>query len=150
MTPASGLVSPPCLEWRHRGLGPAGRIPGQQLAWAVFEAQRGRGGQVGVVDVHHREHLVVDEQAAAQDQGGGRVQHLRVKLYRSRILSNTEILAEIFPYTAKTKCRKFKTNIPRKGISGPQSQFPHSCVYWGLGRAIPRKGIYKRNCCCSV
>jgi hypothetical protein len=31
-------------------------------------------------------------------------------------------------YTAKTKCRKFETNIPRKGISGPQSQFPHSCV----------------------
>jgi hypothetical protein len=31
-------------------------------------------------------------------------------------------------YTAKTKCQKFETNIPRKGISGPQSQFPHSCV----------------------
>jgi hypothetical protein len=31
-------------------------------------------------------------------------------------------------YTAKTKCRKFETNISRKGISGPQSQFPHSCV----------------------
>jgi len=31
-------------------------------------------------------------------------------------------------HTAKTKCRKFDTNIPRKGISGPQSQFPHSCV----------------------
>jgi hypothetical protein len=30
--------------------------------------------------------------------------------------------------TAKTKCRKFETNIPGKGISGPQSQFPHSCV----------------------
>ncbi len=30
--------------------------------------------------------------------------------------------------TAKTKCRKFETNIPRKGISGPQCQFPHSCV----------------------
>ncbi len=29
---------------------------------------------------------------------------------------------------AKTKCRKFETNIPRKGISGPQSQFPPSCV----------------------
>jgi hypothetical protein len=29
--------------------------------------------------------------------------------------------------TAKTKCRKFETNIPRKGISGPQSQFTHSC-----------------------
>jgi hypothetical protein len=31
-------------------------------------------------------------------------------------------------HTAKTKCRKFETNISRKGISGPQSQFPHSCV----------------------
>jgi hypothetical protein len=30
--------------------------------------------------------------------------------------------------TAKTNCRKFETNITRKGISGPQSQFPHSCV----------------------
>jgi hypothetical protein len=31
-------------------------------------------------------------------------------------------------YTAKTKYRNFETNIPRKGISGPQSQFPHSYV----------------------
>ncbi len=31
-------------------------------------------------------------------------------------------------YTAKTKCRKFETNIPKKGISGPKFQFPHSCV----------------------
>jgi hypothetical protein len=31
-------------------------------------------------------------------------------------------------HTAKPKCRKLETNIPRKGISGPQSQFPHSCV----------------------
>jgi hypothetical protein len=30
--------------------------------------------------------------------------------------------------TAKTKCQKFETNIPRKGISGSQSQFPHLCV----------------------
>ncbi len=30
--------------------------------------------------------------------------------------------------TAKTKCRKFETNIPWKGISGSQSKFPHSCV----------------------
>ncbi len=26
----------------------------------------------------------------------------------------------------------------------------HECGNWGWGRAIPRKGIYKRNCCCSV
>ncbi len=31
-------------------------------------------------------------------------------------------------YTAKTKYRKFETNIPRKGIVRPQFQFPHSCV----------------------
>ncbi len=89
-------------------------------------------------------------------------------------------------HTAKIKCRKFETNIPRKGISGPQSQFPYSCELWanyifpqwvclfcwrkyvdwsweyingsrthecgncGWGRAIPRKGIYKRNCRCSA
>ncbi len=29
---------------------------------------------------------------------------------------------------AKTKYRNFETNIPRKGILGSQSQFPHSCV----------------------
>jgi hypothetical protein len=31
--------------------------------------------------------------------------------------------------TAKNQYRKFETNIPRKGIARPQSQFPHSCVY---------------------
>ncbi len=31
-------------------------------------------------------------------------------------------------YTAKTKDRNFEENIPRKGISGSKSQFPHSCV----------------------
>jgi hypothetical protein len=30
--------------------------------------------------------------------------------------------------TAKTKYLNFETNIPRKRISGPQSQFPHSYV----------------------
>jgi hypothetical protein len=29
---------------------------------------------------------------------------------------------------AKTKYLNFETNIPRKGISGSQSQFPHSWV----------------------
>jgi hypothetical protein len=38
------------------------------------------------------------------------------------------IIKGTFEYTAKTKCRKFETNIHRKRISGPQSQFPHSCV----------------------
>ena len=32
-------------------------------------------------------------------------------------------------HTAQTKYRNFETNIPRKGISGPQSQFPHSRVF---------------------
>ncbi len=31
-------------------------------------------------------------------------------------------------HIAKTQYRKFETNIPRKGIVRPQSQFPHSCV----------------------
>jgi hypothetical protein len=31
-------------------------------------------------------------------------------------------------HTAKTKCRKFETNIRRKGILGLQSQFLHSFV----------------------
>ncbi len=84
-------------------------------------------------------------------------------------------------YTAKTKCRKIKTNIPRKGILEPQFMclwatyiFPrwvclfcwrkyvdrsweyinrsqtHECGNWGWGRVIPRKGIYKRYCRCSV
>ncbi len=52
-------------------------------------------------------------------------------------LSGTLLLALIFletkiistgSHTAKTKCRKLEMKIPRKGISGPQSQFPHSCV----------------------
>ncbi len=43
-----------------------------------------------------------------------------------------EYLFQIFGivslHTTKTKCRKFEKNIPRKGIAGSQSQFPHSCV----------------------
>ncbi len=38
------------------------------------------------------------------------------------------LLIRLMSFTAKTKLGKFETNIPRKGISGPQSQFPHSCV----------------------
>jgi hypothetical protein len=30
--------------------------------------------------------------------------------------------------TEKTQCRKFETNIPRKGIARSQSNFPHLCV----------------------
>ncbi len=32
-------------------------------------------------------------------------------------------------HTAKTKYRKFKTNIPKRGIVRPQSKSPHSCVF---------------------
>ncbi len=53
-------------------------------------------------------------------------------LYLSSTLSQRYIPQQFITsathYTAKTKCRKFETNIPRKEISGPQSQFPHSCV----------------------
>ncbi len=41
---------------------------------------------------------------------------------------NTALNSAKCQYTAKNKCRKLEANIPRKGISGPQSQFPHSCV----------------------
>jgi hypothetical protein len=48
-------------------------------------------------------------------------------------------------HTAKKKCRKLDANIPRKGISGPQSQFPHSCVceriiYSHDGAAVSARG----------
>ncbi len=47
----------------------------------------------------------------------------------ARIVFIVERIWEVIPvHTAKTKCRKFDTNIPSKGKSGPQSQFPHSCV----------------------
>ncbi len=45
-----------------------------------------------------------------------------------KAIGSFDIIDQPASYTAKTKCRKFETNIPRKGISGPQSQFPHSCV----------------------
>ncbi len=32
-------------------------------------------------------------------------------------------------HTAKTKCRKFETNIPRRGISRSQSQFPNFHIH---------------------
>ncbi len=49
---------------------------------------------------------------------------------RRRILGST--------HTAKTKHRNFETNIPRKGISGSQSQFPHSCVCERFTYIFPR------------
>ncbi len=40
-----------------------------------------------------------------------------------------KLLLSITLHTAKTQYRKFETNIPRKGIARPQSQFPHSYVW---------------------
>jgi hypothetical protein len=47
-------------------------------------------------------------------------------------LWSVHCLCLICTYTAKTKCRKFETHIPKKGISGSKSQFPHSCVCEGI------------------
>jgi hypothetical protein len=44
-------------------------------------------------------------------------------------------------YTAMTKRQKFETNIPRKGISGCQSQFLHSCVCERIILYIPTMGL---------
>jgi hypothetical protein len=49
-------------------------------------------------------------------------------------------------HTAKKKCRKLEANIPRKGISGPLSQFPQSYVceriiYSHDGAAVSARGI---------
>jgi hypothetical protein len=51
--------------------------------------------------------------------------------------------------TAKNQYRKFETNIPRKGIARPQSQFPHSsvcerfiyCITNTIGLPIPLEKI---------
>ncbi len=43
-------------------------------------------------------------------------------------LTGESDLGGFFIMHCKKKCRKIETNIPRKGISEPQSQFPHSCV----------------------
>jgi hypothetical protein len=39
-------------------------------------------------------------------------------------------------HTAKNQYQQFETNIPRKGIARPQSQFPHSCVCQRLPRSL--------------
>jgi hypothetical protein len=111
-------------------------------------------------------------QLILRPDGGGRPVYCIIHvLYCTLQRKNDENLKQIFL---------------RKGISGPQPQFPHSCVCeriiysprWAClfcwrkyvdrsweylnrsqthecgnrswGRAIPRKGIYKRNCRCSV
>ncbi len=47
-------------------------------------------------------------------------------------------LVVVWLCTAKTKYQNFETNIPRKGILGPQSQFPHSCVCERFIHIFPR------------
>jgi hypothetical protein len=61
--------------------------------------------------------------------GGGELRSLSqlVQLYTGAQI-NFRDLTLSYVCTAKTKYRKFETNIPRKGISGPQFQFSHSCV----------------------
>jgi hypothetical protein len=44
---------------------------------------------------------------------------------RSKLLFPTSFQLQK-EYTAKNQYRKFETNIPRKGIAWPQSQFPMS------------------------
>jgi hypothetical protein len=56
----------------------------------------------------------------------GRPSHSSSLLSSSFLLSSWQ--HRYAPCTAKTKFRKFETNIPGKGISGSQFQFPHSCV----------------------
>ncbi len=73
-------------------------------------------------------------------------------------------------HTAKTKYRKFETNIPRKGTAqliglpivlqenlgrpnaGINRSLSHTCMwkFWDWGRAIPFLGIHKSKFLCSV
>jgi hypothetical protein len=61
-----------------------------------------------------------------EGEGGVQIEvlHVDAQLEKNRLCRH----AKFTVHTAKTKCQKFETNIPRKGISGPQSQFPHSFV----------------------
>ncbi len=56
---------------------------------------------------------------------------IRVLLWYGWLVSETTSL-RIGLYlplcTAKSQDRKFETNVPKKGIARPQSQFSHSCV----------------------
>jgi hypothetical protein len=67
---------------------------------------------------------------AATYGGGGSVQLLGPDAESTNftIKVNTSGVDPLKDHTAKTKYRYFETNVPRNGISGSQSQFPHSCV----------------------
>ncbi len=137
--------------------------------------------------IHCTENLMyVFQEMKHMNDKWNHIQRYLIKYLNSKLTSYHSFI--LLYHTAKTKCRKFETNIPRKGIWGPQSQFPHSCICeriiyshdgsafsaggnmwkvdrsweyinrsqthecgnWGWGRAIPRKGIYNRNCSCSA
>jgi hypothetical protein len=58
-----------------------------------------------------------------------------LELAKKNIAQNTEDImnmggksTKVQYNIAKNQFRKFETNNPRKGITLPQSQFPHSCV----------------------
>ncbi len=54
-------------------------------------------------------------------------------------------------HTAKTQYRRFETNIPRKGIAWPQSQFPHSCVSERFIFSHKRSFLLQENMwCCYI
>ncbi len=53
----------------------------------------------------------------------------------------------IFPRWSCRFCWRKYVDQPWEYINRSQT---HECGNWGWGRAIPRKGIYKRNCRCSV
>ncbi len=55
-------------------------------------------------------------------------QSLEVFMHSIKKLSRIPLVFQNNVCTAKIQYRKFEQNIPRKGISRLQSQFPHSCV----------------------
>ncbi len=55
----------------------------------------------------------------------------------------------IFPRWVCIYCWRKYVDWSREYIRVNRSQ-THECGNWGLDHAIPRKGIYKRNCRCSV
>ncbi len=52
----------------------------------------------------------------------------RISLQDYKLYKLRQTRVRLFFCTAKTKYLKLETNIPCKGISRPQYQFPHSCV----------------------
>ena len=73
-----------------------------------------------------------------QRGGPGDAQGQDAQVPRSVILTSSS-------GTAKTQYRKFETNILRKGIARPQSQFPHSCVCERSIYIFPRKARLQQN-----